>query len=204
MMVKTLTIGDFSLREQEIDVNITDVTGYGCVPLVVRWQMARRRMGHAKTKKLSELAGSTAKMRRGSGDRKYRKKRAPNHKGGYSCMGPVVRDFTFSLPKKVIRKAKSFVLKDKMRHNRLVLVEDISSASLGTKFFVAGLKPFNMSKILFVYDDKEDSHNMLLSTKNVKNFKSVVTDAFNVYDTLNAEFLLMDIKSFEKIKDKLL
>ncbi len=69
---------------------------------VVKWQLAGRRSGNHKAKSRSETSGSTRKpwKQKGTGRARVGDIRAPQWRGGYCVHGPVVRDHSYSLPKK--------------------------------------------------------------------------------------------------------
>ncbi|KAM3571256.1 hypothetical protein VYU27_006713 [Nannochloropsis oceanica] len=70
---------------------------------VVTWQRAKKRLGLASTKRVGDIRGSTKKLRpqKGSGRARAGKKHAAQFRGGMKAHGPVQRDFSFKLNKKV-------------------------------------------------------------------------------------------------------
>lgn len=94
---------------------------------VVRWQLACRRAGTNKTKTRSEVSGSTRKpwKQKGSGRARVGDIRAPQWRGGYRVHGPVLRDFSYSLPKKVRAMGLRVALSTKLREGKLAVVDSL-------------------------------------------------------------------------------
>ena len=96
---------------------------------VVRWQLACRRAGTNKTKTRSEVSGSTRKpwKQKGSGRARVGDIRAPQWRGGYRVHGPVLRDFSYSLPKKVRAMGLRVALSTKLREGKLAVVDSLEA-----------------------------------------------------------------------------
>jgi large subunit ribosomal protein L4 len=94
---------------------------------VVRWQLANRRAGTNKTKTRTEVSGSTRKpwKQKGSGRARVGDIRAPQWRGGYRVHGPVLRDFSYSLPKKVRAMGLRVALSTKLREGKLAIVDSL-------------------------------------------------------------------------------
>ena len=94
---------------------------------VVRWQLACRRAGTNKTKTRSEVSGSTRKpwKQKGSGRARVGDIRAPQWRGGYRVHGPVLRDFSYNLPKKVRAMGLRVALSTKLREGKLAVVDSL-------------------------------------------------------------------------------
>lgn len=94
---------------------------------VVRWQLACRRAGTNKTKTRTEVSGSTRKpwKQKGSGRARVGDIRAPQWRGGYRVHGPKLRDFSYSLPKKVRAMGLRVALSTKLREGKLAIVDSL-------------------------------------------------------------------------------
>ena len=70
---------------------------------VVRWQLAKKQQGTHKAKGRAEIARTGAKMykQKGTGRARHSSARVPQFRGGGKAHGPVVRDHSHDLPKKV-------------------------------------------------------------------------------------------------------
>lgn len=181
------------------DIYFDKIDGEKCVPYVIKWQMARNRLGTAKTKLMSEVSGSTRKIvkQKGTGGARHGSKRAVQFVGGRTCFGPQPRDYSFSIPKKIVKKALSFILKDKIKDGKLVLIDGMENLEVSTKKLNKKLKDKNINRALVAYD--EEYKNFSLSLRNLFNYKILVSNALNVYDILNYDYLLFDKKSLSKL-----
>ena len=205
MKLKVLNLNN--LKESSADIEGIDldvIEGEKCVPLVVKWQLAKDRSGTAKTKLLSEISGSTRKIvrQKGTGGARHGGKRAVQFVGGLTCFGPQPRDYSFSIPKKIVKKALSYVLRSKAKEGKLILIEGMEDLELGTNKLSKKFKDININRALVSYD-VEDYKNFTLSLRNLFNYKSLVAEALNVYDILNFDYLLVDKKHLNKLKEVL-
>lgn len=200
MQIKILNIDTLNVKEEvfEIDQNLD---GEKCVPVVVRWQLANRRgKSSARSKEMSEIRGSTKKIvrQKGSGGARHGSKRATQFVGGRTCNGPKDRDFSYTIPKKIVKKALSFVLREKILNNKLIVVEDHEKLSISTKDLSKKLSSQNLVNSLFA--NANVYVNFLLSLRNLSKFKYVASEALNVFDILKYDTLLVDRETFEQIK----
>jgi large subunit ribosomal protein L4 len=185
----------------DIDVDSTD--GIRCVPYVVKWQLATRRLGTACTKLMSEVSGSTKKMgnQKGGGRARHGSKRAVQFVGGRVAFGPRPKDFSFKLPKKIVKKALGYVIRDKIKNNKFLLVEGMDKMEVSTKKLSKNLLEKGIGKALIAYS--EEYKNFLLSLRNLGGYKTLLSNALNVYDIISFDYLLVDRKSLNKIKEVL-
>ena len=176
------------------------------VAYVVRWQLARRRSGSAKTKTMSEISGTTAKpyKQKGTGRARQGSKRSVQFVGGRTCHGPTPRSFDFSIPKKIVKVALADVLKLKLRENKVVLFSDNFDKKIKTSQINASLKTNRVSSALILYSATLKNNEVLArSARNLKNVKALNVDAINVYDILSFDHLMVDSKVLENIKGAL-
>jgi large subunit ribosomal protein L4 len=91
---------------------------------VVQWQLAKRRSGNHKAKGISDISGTTKKPHRqkGTGRARQGSLRSPHMRGGAVIFGPVVRDHSFSLPKKVRKMGLRCALSARMKENKLFVM----------------------------------------------------------------------------------
>ncbi len=185
------------------DIDFDKIEGESCVPYVLKWQLAKRRLGSAKTKLMSEVSGSTRKIvkQKHTGSARHGSRRAVQFVGGRTCFGPQPRDFGFSIPKKIVKKALSYVLKNKIKEDKLILVEGIDNFEISTNKLSKKLASKNINNALFAYNT--EYVNFMKSLRNLYNYKAILSKALNVYDVLNYDFLLLDKKAFEEFKEVL-
>lgn len=204
-VIEVLNLDTLKKREEKIaPALLKDESGEKCVAYVINWQTNNRRgKGSAKTKTMAEVQGSTRKMgpQKGSGGARHGSKRAVQYKGGRTCFGPMPRDFSFKMPKKIVRKALAFVLRQKIKNKEVVLIEGMEKFKISTKDLNKKLEKSKIDSALVAYSELYD--NFLKSLRNIKGFKSLDSKALNVYDLLRYKYLLLDVKALEKLKEVL-
>jgi len=116
--------------------------------------------------------------------------------------GPHPRDYSYSIPKKVRKKALISVLSMKFKDNKMVILKDFPMEKISTKVFQKVVDLFDLKKALFVLDDNNEI--LLKSSRNIKNVKMIRSEGINVYDILNYEHLILLEPSVKKIEGALL
>ncbi len=174
------------------------------IAYVVRWQLARRRSGSAKTKAMSEISGTTAKpyKQKGTGNARQGSKRSVQFVGGRTCHGPVPRSFDFSIPKKIVKGALKDVLVSKLKEGRMATFSN-NLLAIDTARAKKSLESIGYSNSLVVYGDSNSGF-LSKSLRNIKGVKLIHFSAVNVYDIMRHEYLLVDKNVFEKEISKIL
>ena len=161
--------------------------------LDVKQYLANARQGTHKSKQRNEVAGSTRKLKRqkGTGGARSGRLRSPLIPGGGRGFGPVPRDYSFKLNKKLKRLARRSALSYKMKDEAIKVVEDFAIEAPRTKTIVAMMNGLKVSdkKILVVLP--ESNRNILLSARNLQNVKVIPAANLNTYDVMNASSVLI-------------
>jgi large subunit ribosomal protein L4 len=171
---------------------------------VVKMQLASRRSGTASTKTRSDVSGGGKKpwRQKGTGRARAGTTRSPIWRGGGIVFGPHPRDYSFSIPKKVRKKAVISALSMKFKDNKMVILKDFPMEKISTRVFKNVFDLFSLKKALFVLD--ENNEVLLKSSRNMKNVKMIRSEGINVYDILNHEHLILLEPSVKKIEGALL
>lgn len=166
------------------------------ISYVVRWQLASRRSGSAKTKTMSEISGTTAKpwKQKGTGRARQGSKRSVQFVGGRTCHGPMPRSFDFSMPKKITKKALADVITLKIFENKIFTFSS-PSVNIKTNKISKFLQKSNLETVLFIVDKNSV---LQKSVKNIKNVKVLHSNALNVYDILNYNNVIVEQNIFEQ------
>ena len=161
--------------------------------LDVKQYLANARQGTHKSKQRNEVAGSTRKLKRqkGTGGARSGSILSPLFPGGGRVFGPVPRDYSFKLNKKLKRLARRSALSYKMKDEAIKVVEDFAIEAPRTKTIVAMMNGLKVSdkKILVVLP--ESNRNILLSARNLQNVKVIPAANLNTYDVMNASSVLI-------------
>jgi large subunit ribosomal protein L4 len=171
---------------------------------VVKMQLASRRSGTASTKTRSDVRGGGKKpwRQKGTGRARAGTTRSPIWRGGGIVFGPHPRDFSYSIPKKVRKKAIICALSMKFKENKMLILKDFPMEKISTHIFKGVFDLFSLKKALFVLDD--DNLFLQKSSRNIKNVKMIRSEGINVYDILNHEHLILLEPSVKKIEGALL
>lgn len=169
--------------------------------LDVKQFMANNRQGTHKSKQRSEIAGSTRKLGRqkGGGGARPGDIKSPVRVGGGRIFGPVPRDYSFKLNKKVKQLARKSALSQKAIESAIVVVEDFNLETPSTKAFVNITKNLQVAdkKALFVLNSKEN--NVLLSARNLKKVNVVEANSLNTYIVMNSNVLVLSESAVESV-----
>ncbi|MBN1365247.1 MAG: 50S ribosomal protein L4 [Syntrophaceae bacterium] len=171
---------------------------------VVKMQFASRRSGTASTKTRSDVRGGGKKpwRQKGTGRARAGTSRSPIWRSGGIVFGPHPRDFSYSIPRKMRKKALISVLSMKFKDNKMLILKDFPMEKISTKTFKNVFDLFELKKALFVLDDNNEA--LLKSSRNIKNVKMIRSEGINVYDILNHEHLILLEPSVKKIEGALL
>ena len=171
------------------------------VYLAVKQFLADQRQGTHKSKQRSEIAGSTRKLGRqkGGGGARRGDINCPVLVGGGRVFGPVPRDYSFKLNKKVKQLARKSALSQKAIESAIVVVEDFNLETPSTKAFVNITKNLQVAdkKALFVLNSKEN--NVLLSARNLKKVNVVEANSLNTYIVMNSNVLVLSESAVESV-----
>ena len=200
--VKNLQCNDVSemeLPEEVFDYPLKEHLIYEAV----KNYRANQRRGTASTKTRGKIAGSGRKLwrQKGTGRARIGSIRSPLWRGGGITFGPHPRDYSYKMPKKAKRNALKSVLSDKMRHDRIVVVDDITLESVKTKDALSVLKNFQFEQLLIV--DKKENAQLILSTRNVPYIKTIDYREINVYDSLKYDFIMFSVDAVKQLVEVL-
>jgi large subunit ribosomal protein L4 len=173
---------------------------------VVRWQRAKRRSGTHTVLTRAEARGGGAKpwKQKGTGRARAGSNTSPLWVGGGIAHGPKQRDYTFSLNRKMKRKALCAAISSRVEESKCLVVKDFGLAEGKTKQAAAALANLGIvrgAKALVVVPTAADA--VLRSFRNLPGVRVVTADGVNVYDVLNAEFLVFEEAAFDAVHERL-
>jgi large subunit ribosomal protein L4 len=164
---------------------------------------ANQRQGTACTKTRGDVAGSGKKLwkQKGTGRARVGSVRSPLWRKGGTMFGPKPRDYSYAIPRKARRNALKSVLSDKIRNERLWVLDELKLSSAKTRDALQSLKNFSYDKLLIV-DHKENSE-LMLSTRNLPHVKAIDYTEMNVYDSLNYNYIMLSVDVIQKLAEVL-
>ncbi len=169
--------------------------------LDVKQFLANQRQGTHKAKQRNEVSGSTKKLKKqkGTGGARCGSIKSPVFVGGGRVFGPVPRDYSFKLNKKLKQLARKSALSYKAKSDSITVVENFDFEAPKTKEFVAMTKNLHLddTKILVVL--AENRKNVVLSARNLQKVKVIPASNINTYDVMNASKVLFVENSLETV-----
>ncbi len=165
------------------------------------YQLANARINVAHTKTRGERRGSTRKIYRqkGTGRARMGSNRSPIRKKGWVAFGPRNnRNFTLSMNKKERRLAINVLLSDKVRNNKLIVLDKLSLKEIKTKemdAIMSGLP--HDKKILLALREKDET--IMKSASNLPYVKNLLLAYLNVKDLLKYDTLVLIKDSIEEL-----
>lgn len=173
--------------------------------LDVKQYLADQRQGTHKSKQRNEIAGSTRKLKRqkGTGGARSGSIKSPLFPGGGRIFGPVPRDYSFKLNKKLKQLARRSALTYKAQAGAICVVEAPQFEVPKTKMVVALADALKVSqkKVLLILP--ESNANLQLSCRNIPNVKPVLASNVNTYEVMNASALVM-VEGAENVLNEML
>ena len=161
--------------------------------LDVKQYLADQRQGTHKAKQRNEVAGSTRKLKRqkGTGGARSGSILSPLFPGGGRVFGPVPRDYSFKLNKKLKQLARRSALTYKAQAGAITVVEALQLEAPKTKSVIALTGALNVAdkKVLVVLP--ESNLNLQLSCRNIPNVKPILAQNLNTYEVMNASAVVL-------------
>jgi large subunit ribosomal protein L4 len=167
-------------------------------------QMNNARQGTACAKTRSEVRGGGRKpwRQKGTGRARAGSIRSPLWRGGGVIFGPKPRDYSQKMNRKERRLALRTALQS--RTADIVVVEEFVEQlpRPKTKDLVAAMSRWGVgaeSKVLLILPEKQE--NVYLSGRNIARMRICLADSINVYDILNADYIVTTPAALEKIQE---
>jgi large subunit ribosomal protein L4 len=197
-------VARLNLDEKVFDGSVKEELFYE----VVKMQLASRRSGTASTKTRSEVRGGGAKpwRQKGSGRARAGTRSSPIWRHGGVVFGPKPRDYSYKLPKKVMRAALKSAVQHKINEGKIKIFEALDLAEPRTRLARETFGKAGLSNALLVVDrsgaqdEGGKTRNLELATRNLKGFKVLDVSGINVYDVLRYTELVMTRGAFEKVE----
>ncbi|MEJ2050712.1 MAG: 50S ribosomal protein L4 [Calditrichota bacterium] len=175
------------------------------VYLAVKTYLANQRQGTHQVKNRASVSGGGAKpfRQKGTGRARQGTIRAPHMVGGGRAHGPLPRDYSQKIPRKVNKLARKSVLSAKAQTEKLMILEDFSFDEPKTKRVMEILNNLKLdtTKVMFVTTNQDN--NLIKSAKNIPYTNVQRAPEFSVYDILNAEYVLFQKGAIQVVNEVL-
>ncbi len=152
----------------------------------VRWQLAGQRAGTHKVKTRSEVKGAGRKLwrQKGTGRARMGSVRSPLWRHGGTVHGPAPRDYSYRLPRKMVRGALCSALSSKLAEGGLTVVEGWTLETHKSKALRGILNRLEAGggKALLVAEG--ENRNLELASRNLEGVKLMRPGELGAYDVL--------------------
>lgn len=193
-------VGEISLAETVFGAKVNEALLWEAV----RHYMACRRAGTHKTKRRWEVSGSGKKLwrQKGTGRARMGSVRSPLWRHGGTVHGPVPRDYSYRLPKKMLLGALRSALSAKLRDGELKVVDAFSFPEAKTKAIATAMKSLDAQRtVLFV--EAGENHNLELGARNIPGVTVSDSHAVTTYDLLRHQVVVLSQAAAQKLSEGL-
>ncbi len=169
---------------------------------VVKNHLANCRQGTQSALTRAEVSGGGKKpwRQKGTGHARQGSTRAPQWTHGGVAFAPKPRDYSYVLNKKVKRLALKSVLSAKAQEGELLVIDEIRQDAVKTADFRKFLDAVKVDgKAVVVTPEKDDV--VVKSARNLPGVTTTPAALMNVYDILNAKYLVVDQRALSKIEE---
>jgi len=193
-------VGEVNLADAVFGAEVNESLLYEAV----RHYLAGRRAGTHKVKTRHEVAGSGKKLwkQKGTGRARMGSVRSPVWRHGGTVHGPVPRDYSYNLPRKMQLGALRSALSAKLRDGDLQVVSAFQLTDHKTKSFVQAIGKFQATKKVLVVEAAEN-RNLELSARNVEGVEIVRSHEVHPYHLLGATRILFTKDAAVKLSETL-
>lgn len=193
-------VSDITLNSEVFGIEVNELA----MKKMVRLQLNASRQGTAKVKTRSEVSGGGRKpwKQKGTGRARQGSIRAAQWRKGGIVFGPTPRDYSFKINRKERVLALKSSLVNKLNEKKLMVIDNLKLDNFKTKTGVELLNNLKLDgKVLFVAS--EEAENLYMATRNLNNVLVLFPDEINVYDILNADYVVFDEASIKMVEEAL-
>jgi large subunit ribosomal protein L4 len=193
-------VGELELADEVFGAEVNESLLYEAV----RHYQAGQRAGTHKTKVRAEVAGSGKKLwkQKGTGRARMGSVRSPLWRHGGTVHGPVPRDYSYKLPRKMLLGALRSALSAKVRDGELKVVQAFNLPDHKTRNAMNALANVATGRTVLVVDNSGD-RNLNLGLRNLKGITLMPSREVNPYHLLGHQNVLLSEAAARKFSEAL-
>lgn len=193
-------VGKVDLADEVFGAEVNEALLYEAV----RAYRASLRRGTHKTKERGSVAGSGKKLwrQKGTGRARMGSIRSPLWRHGGTAHGPVPRDYSYPLPKKMLLGALRSALSVKLKDGQMTVVKAFELGSHKTKEFRQALERLAPAKSVLVVNNGENV-NLERSSRNLAKVTLVASREVHPYHLLGHERVVLSEATAQKLSEAL-
>jgi large subunit ribosomal protein L4 len=198
-------VGTFELAEEV----------FGAVNEALLWEAvnhyrAAQRAGTHATKNKKLVSGSGKKLwrQKGTGRARVGSVRSPIWRHGGTVHGPQPRSYDFAFPRKKVLGALRSALASKLEDGKLIIVENLESATGKTKDMRKALDTLGVEKTAVLVSNlspetAEQSTKLVLGTRNLHGVELVAGNEVHAYHLLRYDRAIFSRPAIERLQESL-
>ena len=169
---------------------------------VVNWQREKARGTARPTRERADVARTGKKYgnQKGGGTARHGDRRAPIFIGGGKAHGARKRDFNPSLNKKVRALGLKMALSDKVKNDKLIVLDNIDLKEAKTQALLAQIGKLGFGRTALIMDGDAINEAFSKASNNIPLVNVMPAAGANVYDILNHETLVLTRAAVEKLE----
>ena len=204
LKIKSLNLNNKVGKDIALDEKIFGIAPReDIVARVIRWQLAKRRIGNHSVQSRSQVKMTTAKMykQKGTGKARHGSGSVSQFRGGGMAHGPVVHSHSHNLNKKVRKLGLKSVLSNKYKLGKLIILENLKSDGK-TSSLKKNLDKIGVSNALIISGNDVDGK-FLKAASNIKNLDVIPYHGLNVYDIVKKDNLIIVDDALKFVEERL-
>jgi len=157
-----------------------------------------------RSKRRGEVEGSPTKMRpqKKSGQARAGSKRNPHWRGGGHAHGPILRDRSIEMNKKVVLKGLHAILSARLAEGKIKIVDDILKEAKKTKEVATAIARFQQgNRTVLIHD--QYTENFLQAARSLQELKALTHRELDVKELLKAGVVLITEQGLKTLQDHL-
>ncbi len=193
-------VGSLELADEVFGAEVNEALLYEAV----RHHRAGERAGTHKTKVRREVEGSGKKLwkQKGTGRARVGSVRSPLWRHGGTVHGPVPRDYSYKLPRKMQLGALRSALSAKLRDGEMKVVQAFALADHKCKNAMNTLAKLEAGRKVLVIDNGEN-RNLSLGVRNLKGVTLLPTKDVNAFHLLGHNSVILSEAAARKFSEAL-
>ena len=170
----------------------------------VKQYLASQRAGTHSTKSRGEVSGGGKKpwRQKGTGRARVGSIRSSLWRHGSVAHGPKPRDYSYELPKGMLRGALRSALAVKFQEHKLTVVDQFNLGEPKTQGFYGAMKKLGVEKTVLVVNDAAN-RNLELSSRNVEGCDLVRHHVLHPYHVMSHDQLVISEGALARLQETL-
>jgi len=203
MEVQVFDINGKALKKLQLPESVFGVPmNENILHAVIKGYLANKRQGthSTKTKGLVSGGGKKPFKQKGTGQARQGSSRSPLMPGGGKAHGPHPRDYREKLTRSTRQLALKVALSDKVRHGKLLVVNDFAISAYSTKHVVKALESLKTPSALLSDERKDDF--LYRSARNIHGAAVMAPGELNAEHVLRHESIILSENALTALKQR--